>query len=413
MSIYLSFFSEVKKGIFSREINRGKIKKTIKKIIDSENGEFIEVNEDSYIIKLSPAGAIYLRYEGDQLIGDAQTNIAGPGFHKAIIDLLDKISSELNVDIDVEDETTYANERNFKNLQNQYQQWLKSFITEFVNSYDLEIKYMYVSWPFKDWVPIKKEGLITQMGIYSKEFCEEILNKNKIEEFSENYFPWFNNKKDALYYKGMALYLMWNEFCWVKPRTKEEMDTAEKILSYLAAARSMNKDIPLPIKEWSELANLVGKPNINVSPPELFIPGNIGYRRNNIYVKIIDKWELIIPGRMIFNVEEGEYIFWDEDKEIIISAYIIDEENPPFVLKEIAASSTMDSKIIEYVNDKNYHYKARYRFIPDKKSPPGSWKLTGQVNSPDSIITIKISWVKDSDVDWALKIFDGIKGIEK
>lgn len=409
MSIYLSFFSEGKKKFFSKESNKAKISKEIENIIRHEDGQVILEEDDSLLIKICPAGSISVRLEDNKIVGDAQTSIAGPGFHKAVVDLLDKISSRLKIDIDVEDETTYVNERDFRQLQRQHHHWLCSFIYEFINQENIEIKRMYVSWRYEEWVPIDLEGLITPMGIYSKEYCKKIVKEDRLKEFSTNYFPWFNDKKDALYYRGMALYLMWNDFCWVKPRTEEELALAERILSFLAFARRMDPSIKLPLKEWQEISYLIGRKDANIVGPELNNIKQIGYRRKDILVSIFNYWELVLPGRMIVERERDEVIFRDADKEIHLSEYIIDEENPPFLLKEIAVASSSDSKMIDYLKEGRYHYKGRYRFISDKKSARGKWILTGQINSSDSILVISISWLKDSDTNWAVETFSGIR----
>lgn len=409
MSIYLSFFSEGEKKLFSKVINRDKISREIKNIVEQEDGQVMQEEDGSLLVKICPAGSISIRFEDNKIIGDALTSLAGPGFHKAVVDLLDKISSKLRIDIDVEDETTYINERDFKQLQRQHHQWLCSFIYEFINRENIGVKRMYVSWPYEEWVPIDSEGLITQMGIYDKEYCEKIVKEDKLKEFSKNYFPWFDDKKDALYYRGMALYLMWNDFCWVKPRTKEEIALAEMILSFLALARRMDPNIELPLKEWREISYLVGRKDTNVVGAQLPNIRQIGYRRKDIVVSIYNYWELIMPGRMIVKREGDELVVWDADKEIHLSEYLIDEEHPPFILKEIAVETSADSKLVEYVKEGGYHYKGRYRFISDAKSPHGKWILTGQINSSDSIIVVSISWLKDRDTNWAIETFSSVR----
>jgi hypothetical protein len=112
---------------------------------------------------------------------------------------------------------------------------------------------------------------------------------------------------------------------------------------------------------------------------------------------------------MLVEAEEEGISICDEDKEIHISGYEVDEEHPPFVLKELSAISSADSKSIDFVDTNNCHYKAKYKFVPDKKFPPGKWVLTGQVMSNDSIIIASINWTKDSDTKWALDTFCGIR----
>jgi len=148
------------------------------------------------------------------------------------------------------------------------------------------------------------------MGHYRLKYLKEISDNNTVKHFAKDFFIWLNSDKDAQYHRGMALYLMWNEFCWVKPRTDKEKGLCQRILFHLGEARELDADIPLPISAWEEIAELSGMPSDTVRGPNIDTNITIGYRRNDIMMSFPDGWKARLPGRFL-EAEDDGHAFWD------------------------------------------------------------------------------------------------------
>lgn len=102
-------------------------------------------------------GLLSLRVEGDVIVGDAVTTPVGPGFHKAVVDLLDQLIHTAGLALQVEDETGYWRDRNFDRLQQEQMAWLQALIRQ-VSSWEQTT--LRITWPADGWAPADLTGII-------------------------------------------------------------------------------------------------------------------------------------------------------------------------------------------------------------------------------------------------------------
>ena len=99
-----------------------------------ESGYNAEHDESSSTVSFCRLGDLFLNYqhegEGntDNVIsvnGDCQTNMLGPGFHKAAIEFIDRLQQATETRFEVEDETDYYTERDFEAMKKKhFHKWL-------------------------------------------------------------------------------------------------------------------------------------------------------------------------------------------------------------------------------------------------------------------------------------------------
>lgn len=326
MSVDISFQGSKKKSFFSRELSCKKFSETLHSIAKHMSAECRVLPENKFELDLCPNGIIEVMFDRGNIEGGTQTSLAGPGFHKATIDFLDTLSIQLSAEFDVEDEARYANRRNFKELQSTYISFLNSLLNTFLKDYmDKNTAYV-ATWLSKKWQPADQEGIITPMGKFTHDDFSFILQNNRLEELATNYFIWYNITRDAWFHRGLALYWMWNDFCWVKPRNQEEAAIAEKILFHLDAAKKIDPSIPLPVEEWQEIVSLTGKNLAITSQNNLKYLTKIGYRRNNIIVQYPRGWEVQLPGNMLAEEEENTEIYWDDLRNFRMNSHAAEDE---------------------------------------------------------------------------------------
>jgi len=409
MSIDISFQGKKKKSFFSREISYKKFEQTLHTIARPLNAECHVLSDNKFELELCPTGIIELLFNSGNIEGGAQGNLAGPGFHKATIDFLDTLSTQLSAEFDVEDEARYANRRNFKELQQEYITFLTSLVDSFTRD-EMDIKSTWkISWPLDSWWPAEQEGLFTPMGKYTHEQFKSIIHKHQVESFASNYFIWFNATKDAWFHRGVALYLMWNEFPWTKPRNEEEERIAEKILFHLDAAKKIDPSIPLPVEEWQELASLARKNLVVTSQNNLSFATKIGYLRNDILIPCPDGWVVQLPGSFLLDEDEEGEFYWGDLRKFRMNTHTAEEEYQFIFSEELEKPCTSTEKLITYQVDR-YDYKAKYRFMKDKENPQGKWILHGQIMSLGTMAIVTITWQTDALTEWAIATFKNIQG---
>jgi len=197
---------------------------------------------------------------------------------------------------------------------------------------------------------------------------EEIKNGlNNIYMFSEKHFVWFNEEKDASFYKKMALYYMWCECPWTTPKNEFEETILKKIIHYGNSAKIFDPNIELPIAELKEVELL--KKGIKDDSNN-----KIGYLRNKLIYSHNDEVFFKIPGGFSLNTINAphqqklsfiykdsviEVVFFDEEKPFIHSFHnkikCVEIEE----IKAIKNNTQYDGKIFFNEEDKEYFFEGK------------------------------------------------------
>ncbi|MFO0852363.1 MAG: hypothetical protein U0871_27955 [Gemmataceae bacterium] len=125
-------------------------------------------------------------------------------------------------------------------------------------------------------------------------------------------FPWREPALDAVFYRDRALTLLWCEYPWRPPLTADEGELADQIAADLATAHQLDPVLPLPWREWAEVAAHLdadaGQFTVEPVSAELRAevarraaetpPADppIGYRRGPVRVPLADGWSVQVPG---------------------------------------------------------------------------------------------------------------------
>jgi hypothetical protein len=226
-----------------------------------------------------------------------------------------------------------------------------------------------------------------------------------MDDFAKEYFIWYNATKDSYYYRGVSLYLMWNEFSWVKPRNSDEEDLANKILKYLEMARKEDSNLRLPLKEYEEIAELIGKKS-NLGGPCFEFHTNIGYRRNDIIVPFPGGWEATLPGDFIVEAEEDGYVYWNEKCNFRLSSYNIENEKDAINFFD---NPTEGSNNLSYEIN-GYKHKAEYQLLAEEDGT-SYWVLQGEILGFNNLAIITITWQDERLTEWAIDAFKKIKNV--
>lgn len=392
--------AKYKKGFFARKINADTFMKSLGEICKKNqyDARLMRTGENEYRMQLVPTGLVQFHITETILTAEAITSNAGPGFHAAVIQILNEASSMMGFVFDYDEPTDYVYNKAFAHLQKQHVADLKQTVQEIVERHKNEevATTEYIGWE-APYMPVGQKEIITLMGSYSIEELESYVN-NDFEEFAKKYFLWYNEGKDALYRKQMAMFALWNVYKWRKPMTREEANIVSSIARNLEMARMLDNDIPLPSKAWQQICAFNGIPYLNLNEfADEDIP-NLGYLHGNVSQVLPLNYHLPISGSFDRFNQENAVILRDGSRQVAIQ--VVPEMQPGHITDPRTMLERVD--IQEEIN--GYLYTGMWI---EQANANGEkvYVLNGFVQGFSSFVNAAFSFVNEEDRDWALETF--------
>lgn len=288
-----------------------------------ESGYNAEHDESSSTVSFCRLGDLFLNYqhegEGntDNVIsvnGDCQTNMLGPGFHKAAIEFIDRLQQAIGTRFEVEDETDYYTERDFEAMKKKhFHKWLAKLFEIIQEQEDKGSKSLLFCWDLNKYYPQSDSGIvISPLGSFRLSEVIRRIREEGIESFADDFFIWNNPERDARFHRGLALNAMWED-CYFMPSERSEEDARINgyIISELETAASLDPSLPFPKKEYEELCRLHGcTPVPTDGIPTYETEFTIGYRRGIVNHKV-GRIRFSLPGSYLEDTDDGTLVYYD------------------------------------------------------------------------------------------------------
>ena len=288
-----------------------------------ESGYNAEHDESSSTVSFCRLGDLFLNYqhegEGntDNVIsvnGDCQTNMLGPGFHKAAIEFIDRLQQATGTRFEVEDETDYYTERDFEAMKKKhFHKWLAKLFEIIQEQKDKGSTSLLFCWDINKYYPQSDNGIvISPLGSFCLSEVVRRIREEGIESFADDFFIWNNSERDARFHRGMALNAMWED-CYFMPSERSEEDARINgyIISELETAASLDPSLPFPKKEYEELCRLHGcTPVPTDGIPTYETEFAIGYRRGIVNHKV-GRIRFSLPGSYLEDTDDGTLVYYD------------------------------------------------------------------------------------------------------
>lgn len=288
-----------------------------------ESGYNAEHDESSSTVSFCRLGDLFLNYqhegEGntDNVIsvnGDCQTNMLGPGFHKAAIEFIDRLQQATGTRFEVEDETDYYTERDFEAMKKKhFHKWLAKLFEIIQEQEDKGSKSLLFCWDLNKYYPQSDSGIvISPLGSFRLSEVIRRIREEGIESFADDFFIWNNPERDARFHRGLALNAMWED-CYFMPSERSEEDARINgyIISELETAASLDPSLSFPKKEYEELCRLHGcTPVPTDGIPTYETEFAIGYRRGIVNHKV-GRIRFSLPGSYLEDTDDGTLVYYD------------------------------------------------------------------------------------------------------
>ena len=241
--------------------------------------------------------------------GECVSTPAGPGLHRAAVELLDVLGLQK---LSVEDETEYYQHRDFERMcREHFYPWLSTLV-QVCHEKLSEGGYgsMFLCWDMDQYKPEDIPGtVITPVGRFSAQRMLETLEEQGAEALAERFFLWYHpGKRDALYDRQIALNLLW-EHCYFASSSRDEEDGSinENICKNLEMAAKLDPALPLPRRAYEEVCALAGRTPALPQGPELEDEFEPGFRKG-LVTYTIGPMNLTLPGLYRYEREQ-----WDEN----------------------------------------------------------------------------------------------------
>lgn len=412
MSIRIRFSLESKKKIFSRkQWNCQSVQDMAKKLAKEMGYRYYRL-EGFLVVQLCQEGYIWLKWSRSKLQGESQTNIAGPGFHAAAIDFLERLAKTEKLLLRVEDKTGYFIKKDFLAMRQEYfYQWFIDLM-KLVSGWNEEGEYMFC-WPAVYYIPDRQEGkLVTHIRSFTFREIKGMIHSGIGIAFARDFFVWNELEKDACFYRNSAMVLL-HQYCYFMPsaRSRQDENVNQEIIELLEKSLSMDRRLVFPKREYIELCRLHSHVPVDlegvVSFPE---DVSIGCRKHLVYRKI-GSMSFGIPGNFLYDESNRGSMdhYYDGNQygghDYYVYAAVFEGRKAEF--KKQWFEQWKGPEITDFDIGKA---KVRVAFYePEVREEETCYCMSAQVIYKEQRMNINIVSRKPGERDWALGLIKNIR----
>ncbi len=414
MSIMISFSMKPRKRwLPGRRWNMQRMQ-TFSQELAKELGYYCNVVGEDVIYEFCPEGFLWLVWKENSIVGDCQTNIAGPGFHAAVIHFLELYASRSGLSLFVQDNTGYYEDRDFlKMRKDHFYDWFTALMTQILKRRD-QMERLVVCWPTDYYLPEKKNGMVlTHIRQFPFTEIAAMMSSGLSMTFAKDFFVWNEQEKDAYYYRNCALVLM-NQKCYFMPSSRSEQDEAinGNIIELLEKALAMKPDIPFPKTSYLELCGLAAKKPVDVScVRELAQEIDIGCRKGLLF-RTIGRMQFAVPGNFLHDDARGGNAerYYDGQMQGGHDYYICavnTEYEACFQEHSFKKDNVQETLEFE-------HRKAKYKvavYTPGEREGKTVCSVAAQVIYKNQMTVISIYYENPNDQTWAINLIRKVEPV--
>lgn len=262
------------------------------------------VSDRALAIQLVPA-AEAVRFDLSQagLGAGLRTSNAGPGYHAAVVDMLDHLAEACGLTWDWGqggdrsfDETGYALTRDVKALQREHGKFLRNLM-ETSLEHGSDNGSFCLPWG----LGAGDDQLACPIGIKPLSWRLAVVEAdNDVRlKLAREFFPWWERSVDASFFENMLRCLLWQHVEWRPPETEREARTLMMIQEAAQQLKKLAGGVPKDLR--AALKELDAAVSSGVAPP----PDGIGYRRRPILRVLFDDWQISLPGTLVEDISEN------------------------------------------------------------------------------------------------------------
>lgn len=348
-------------------------------------------------ISFYPYGKLFIHFDKEtgKLQGEVQTDAVGAGFHAECCERIRQYEKHFN--LVVTDETAYYHTGNFSALESKFRAFLKKALADLLAFFEDDKQRMVYSFFQKGNFRPSKEGFIFfPLGAFSTTKLAEMGEDERVSLFYPLLFLQPNLEKDAVYYRNLALYEIWNNVRWNEPRSDYERFVLSQTLESIRRAKSIDKAIPFPKEAVAEVVKLLALP-FKVEGIDLAFDLPAGYRRDSGFYDLTSGFSVFVPGSFVYKAGETDSFHGYREGKISMVVSTLDKEK--FEGKTPCLSIDKNLPIVS----KRFENEGLYFEYAVTKT-----MLEGIVFDDASIIYVTIHFENEKDKEFARELFGKI-----
>ena len=336
--------------------------------------------------------------DGGGLQVRAETVQGGPGYHRFVGRVLERLGNELNIDWDESSHGLTFAER--PEVETAYLAWLGPSLAQVRNARKRSSAGMQVGTP--PGTRYTFEGAIaTALGPRDDDWIETAIRDPRV---AIEVTPWWSDATDSTYLLNRALALMWLQVRWRKPAVEGEAEVLEDVHRLLSKAYPIEPDLPYPWHAWAEIVAYSGIEDgmtrqVN-SRTKLEPPGpEIGYRRDPVSITH-EGWALEIPGEFAERRTDEEWWGGGAGRSITLAATDTGTMAAHAFLTHVAGDLGQEA-----LTHQSGPVVGRARIMTDESSGVSVGVLDGYSAVNGSGAAIRIVFDDPNDWQWALDLW--------
>jgi hypothetical protein len=257
----------------------------------------LESGDTELAVDLHPAAPPLIITASDvgrvTVLGD--TAPAGPGYHRFVGRVLERLGTEVGVEwTDGDGATTFADR---PAVERAYLGWLGPQLARVRAAVRRGSRGIHLGMPAGTRYTTD-QALITVLGPRDEAWLESAIADPRV---ALEVTPWWADATDGRYLLDRALALMWLQVRWRPPAVEGEGDLLDEVHRLLSRAYPMEPGAQFPWRAWAQLVALRGIEDQMArqavqragSEPDPETP--VGYRRGDVHVTH-EGWGLDVPG---------------------------------------------------------------------------------------------------------------------
>ncbi len=361
-------------------------------------------------VDLHPAAPPFVLAANDEgrVTADAETGVAGPGYHRFVGRVLERLGAELSIDwTDGDGDTAFADRQGAERL---YLGWLGPQLAR--ARVRVKRGERGVSLGMHGGSRVTTDAaLATVLGPRDEAWLDAAIGDPRV---ALSVTPWWADATDGLYLLNRALVLMWLHVRWRTPAMEGEADPFDEVHRLLSRAYPFDPDLDFPWHAWTELTALRGiadpmarqAANRASTTPEPDPP--VGYRRDPVVITH-EGWALEIPGSFAERRTAEEWWGGGIGRNITLAATATGHPDGT----AMSAHEFIEQFAVELGPDAMTHRSGpvlgRARLMTDASSGLEVGILEGYSAVTGSGAAIRIEFDDPADWQWALEMWRSLR----
>jgi hypothetical protein len=329
----------------------------------------------------------------------AETAAAGPGYHRFVGRIVERLGLELAIDWATgHDDFAFA-ERSV--VERAYLGWLGPILAQARNARRRGATGIHLGTPIGTRYTFEG-ALATALGPRDDTWLDAAIADPRV---AIEITPWWLDATDARYLLNRALTLMWLEVRWRRPAVDGEAEVLDEVHRSLSRAYPLEPGLPYPWHAWAEVVAYRGIEDgmtrqilartqgaAAPTPP-------IGYRRDPVTISH-EGWALEIPGAFAERRTDEEWWGGGTGRGVTLAAVATGDLPPMSFLVQVAGDLGPEA-----LTHREGEVHAKARITSDASSGLEVGVLDGFAAVTGSGAAIRITFDDPADWQWALDMW--------